>query len=98
MICTVCEKEAQNGKTYTLSPEAASLINEEPFSYWVCNDCLANPLRRFAETLLSMWDIFPMTAKQKVDQICTMFRSGRVRLPKTITLTALRQELERRAS
>lgn len=98
MICSICEKEAPKGKRYTLSPEAMQMARESlhvyQSTYWVCNECLANPLRRFAETLLEMWDIFPMTQAQKINHICEMFRSGGVRLPQGVSLKDIENELK----
>jgi hypothetical protein len=101
MVCSVCEKEADVGKTYILTPEASKIAREQlqveyPKQFWVCDECLANPLRRFAETLLSMWDIFPMTQAQKIESILKMFKSGGVRLPRGVSLKDIRNELQRR--
>jgi hypothetical protein len=99
MICDVCERESTKGKTYTLTPEASKIARERlhveyPQQTWICDDCLANPVRRFAETLLSMWDIFPLTQAQKINRICEMFKSGGIRLPKGISLKDIENELK----
>jgi len=91
MICASCEKEVDGGggKFYTLTLSGQK--------FWVCQECLKNPLKCFAETLLEMWTIFPLTPAQRIESIRTMFESG-VCLPKGISLMELRQELQRRVN
>lgn len=98
MICSICGKESSDGKIYTLSPEVSKMINIKRSTYWICDDCLANPVRRFADSLLEMWDVFPMTSTQKINNICEMFRGGGVRLPRGVSLEDMKDELRRRAS